>query len=179
MKKWYRKGQLYKRGKRSLALLLSVCLIGTMIPVTARAESGNTNTGLCEHHTEHTAECGYVEDPEGSPCTYVCDICAEEAKQGETNVIPEENLTVHTQEQTAGKSITAWQWVDEEEYLDEETGNLALPGASEEMPAHFDDITALLPTQIQATVENAENTEAEAANAEYGYFTAGEDIKCI
>lgn len=228
MKKGIRKGQLYKRGKRSLALLLSVCLIGTMIPVTARAESGNTNTGLCEHHTEHTAECGYVAPVEGhacehvhddscgyqeasecthvhteecgengencvhehtsecgyaeghvcehvhdeecgyvegsvgSPCAYVCDICKEEAEQGKTDIIPEENLTVQTQEQTTDKLITAWQWVDEEEYLDEETGNLALPGASEEMPAHFDDITALLPTQIQATVENAENTEAEA-----------------
>ena len=197
MKKGIRKGQLYKRGKRSLALLLSVCLIGTMIPVTARAESGNTNTGLCEHHTEHTAECGYVAPVEGhacehvhddscgyqeasecthvhdeecgyvegsvgSPCAYVCDICKEEAEQGKTDIIPEENLTVQTQEQTTDKLITAWQWVDEEEYLDEETGNLALPGASEEMPAHFDDITALLPTQILATVENAENTEAEA-----------------
>ena len=197
MKKGIRKGQLYKRGKRSLALLLSVCLIGTMIPVTARAESGNTNTGLCEHHTEHTAECGYVAPVEGhacehvhddscgyqeasecthvhdeecgyvegsvgSPCAYVCDICKEEAEQGKTDIIPEENLTVQTQEQTTDKLITAWQWVDEKEYLDEETGNLALPGASEEMPAHFDDITALLPTQILATVENAENTEAEA-----------------
>lgn len=73
MKKGIRKGQLYKRGKRSLALLLSVCLIGTMIPVTARAESGNTNTGLCEHHTEHTAECGYVAPVEGHACEHVHD----------------------------------------------------------------------------------------------------------
>ncbi len=222
MKKWYRKGQLYKRGKRSLALLLSACLIGTMIPVTARAESSSINTGLCEHHTEHTTECGYVapveghecehvhddscgyqeasecnhvhteecgengencthahtsecgyaeghacehvhdeecgyvESSEGSPCTYVCENCAEEAKR-DKNTGSDETLA-----QTTDKLITAWQWIDEDEYLDEETGNLALPGASEEMPAHFDDITALLPTQIQATVENAENTEAEA-----------------
>lgn len=181
MKKCIRKGQLYKRGKRSLALLLSVCLIGTMIPVTARAESGNTNTGLCEHHTEHTAECGYVAPVEGhacehvhdeecgyvegsvgSPCAYVCDICKEEAEQGKTDIIPEENLTVQTQEQTTDKLITAWQWVDEEEYLDEETGSLSLPGASEQTPAYFDDVTAFLPTQIEATVVNAEDTDAES-----------------
>ena len=154
MKKWYRKGQLYKRGKRSLALLLSACLIGTMIPVTARAESGSTNTGLCEHHTEHTVECGYEESSEGSSCTYVCEICAEETKQDE-NTGSDEKLT----KQTTGKFITAWQWVDEKECLDEETGNLALPGASEQMPAYFEDVTEFLPTQIQATVENAEDTE--------------------
>lgn len=60
------------------------------------------------------------------------------------------------------KIITAWQWIDEEEILDEETGNLALPGASEQTPAYFDDVTALLPAQILATVGNAEDTEAES-----------------
>ena len=36
------------------------------------------DTGLCEHHTEHTKDCGYSpasEDGEGSPCTYECRIC--------------------------------------------------------------------------------------------------------
>ena len=73
MKKWYRKGYLKRSGKRSLALLLSVCLIGTMTPVTARAESGSTNTGLCEHHTEHTNECGYIAPTEGQECSHVHD----------------------------------------------------------------------------------------------------------
>ena len=222
MRKFCRKGHLKRSGKRWLALLMSVCLIGTMIPITARAENGSTETGLCEHHTEHTTECGYVapawghecghvhdescgyqeasecnhvhteecgengencahvhtsecsyaeeqacshvhdeecgyvESSEGSPCTFVCDICGKEAEPGENN-LPDETLT-----QTPGKLITAWQWIDEEGILDEETGNLALPGANAQTPAYFEDVTAFLPTQIQATVE--EDTEAEAAN---------------
>ena len=178
MKKFCRKGHLKRSGKRWLALLMSVCLIGTMIPITARAENGSTETGLCEHHTEHTpecgyvaparghecehvhdescgyqeasecnhvhteecgengencthvhtsecgyaeghacehvhtSECGYVEASEGSPCTYVCDICGEEGKQGE-NIVSDENLT----KQATDKHITTWQWIDEEEYL--------------------------------------------------------------
>lgn len=209
MKKFCRKGHLKRSGKRWLALLMSVCLIGTMIPITARAENGSTETGLCEHHTEHTTECGYAapaqghecghvhdescgyqeasecthvhteecgengencthvhtsecgyaeghacehvhdeecgyaEASEGSPCTFVCDICGKEAEP----------------EQTEGKLITSWQWIDEEEYLDEETGNLALPGASEQTPAYFDDVISFLPTQIQATVVNADDSE--------------------
>ena len=220
MKKFCRKGHLKRSGKRWLALLMSVCLIGTMIPITARAENGSTETGLCEHHTEHTpecgyvaparghecehvhdescgyqeasecnhvhteecgengencthvhtsecgyaeghacehvhtSECGYVEASEGSPCTYVCDICGEEGKQGE-NIVSDENLT----KQATDKHITTWQWIDEEEYLDPETGSLTLPGASEEMPAYFDDVTAFLPTQILATVVNADDSE--------------------
>lgn len=39
MEKFYKKGHLARRGKRWVALLMSVCLIGTMIPITARAET--------------------------------------------------------------------------------------------------------------------------------------------
>lgn len=37
------------------------------------------DTGLCAHHKEHTAECGYSspsDEGAGSPCTYVCRICS-------------------------------------------------------------------------------------------------------
>lgn len=68
-----------------------------------------------------------------------------------------------TPEQTVGqatdKLITTWQWIDEEECLDEETGSLSLPGASEQRPAYFDDVTAFLPTQIHATVVNVDDSE--------------------
>ncbi|MGN0278456.1 MAG: hypothetical protein ACI4C4_03780 [Lachnospiraceae bacterium] len=60
MKEFCRKGHMTRGGKRWLAILMSICLIGTMLPISARAENGTTNTGLCEHHTEHTAECGYA-----------------------------------------------------------------------------------------------------------------------
>lgn len=43
MKNFCRKGHPARSGKRWLALLMSLCLIGTMIPITARAENGSTD----------------------------------------------------------------------------------------------------------------------------------------
>lgn len=105
-------------GKRLFAAIVSLCMIVSLLPTTAFAEAGvqdsiviTGTSGLCEHHTEHTADCGYTEgtaeipcshehdescggliDPEacnhthdetcgyvpateGTPCTYVCEIC--------------------------------------------------------------------------------------------------------
>ena len=70
---------------------------------------------------------------------------------------PAPSATEKTTEKTA-KVLTAWAWIDEEEYLDEETGGLALPGASEEMPAYFVDVVTFLPYEITATVDGVEET---------------------
>lgn len=70
---------------------------------------------------------------------------------------PAPSATEETTEKTA-KVLTAWAWIDEEEYLDEETGGLALPGASEEMPAYFVDVVTFLPYEITATVDGVEET---------------------
>ena len=43
----------------------------TMVPVLAAPAS--KQGGLCEHHTAHTAECGYLPAAPGSPCTHVHD----------------------------------------------------------------------------------------------------------
>jgi len=62
-----------KPKKRLLSLLLSCMLIFSFLPQPVLAEEGKTDsaqtsetgdtrtdaTGLCEHHPEHTAECGY------------------------------------------------------------------------------------------------------------------------
>lgn len=61
------------RKRRFLSVLLSLVLILGTIPITAIAEQTESErTGLCEHHPQHTDECGYTE---GTPCTYVCEIC--------------------------------------------------------------------------------------------------------
>lgn len=61
--KFYKKGQLKRSGKRLLALLMSLCLIGTMIPVTtAKAETGShthcicgaTHTAIGDHKNEES-----------------------------------------------------------------------------------------------------------------------------
>ena len=73
--KKYPEGSRIGRRKRWLALLLSLSLIGTMLPIPARAEEEGTGagTGLCGHHTEHTADCGYAEAVEGQACEHTHD----------------------------------------------------------------------------------------------------------
>ncbi|MCI6126978.1 MAG: DUF6273 domain-containing protein [Enterocloster clostridioformis] len=73
MEKFCRKGHPGRNGKRWLALLMSLCLMGTTLPISARAENGSQATGLCEHHTGHTTECGYVAPVEGHECGHVHD----------------------------------------------------------------------------------------------------------
>ena len=51
-----------RKGKRIGVLLLAVSLLFGQLGVSAYAEgTAKDNGGLCEHHPEHTAECGYVE----------------------------------------------------------------------------------------------------------------------
>ena len=61
--------------KRILSMMLVLCMVLGMMPVSAfAAETDN----LCDHHTEHTADCGYAPAVEGSPCTHECgEECAE------------------------------------------------------------------------------------------------------
>ncbi|MEG1884503.1 MAG: hypothetical protein RR224_12430, partial [Clostridia bacterium] len=61
--------------RKALSLLLSAAMILNMgiNPVCAIAADGDTSVGassLCEHHNEHTKECGYTEGAAGTPCTH-------------------------------------------------------------------------------------------------------------
>ena len=66
-----------KLKKRIAALLMAGAMVCSTLPVNVLAvENSNQNVGgLCEHHTEHNAECGYTEGIEGTPCGYICEIC--------------------------------------------------------------------------------------------------------
>ena len=97
MKRFFRKGHPAKSGKRWLALLMCVCLIGTMFPITAMAEVGGTEVTLSED-----------------------------------------------------KLVTDWEWVDDWEIIDPDSGNVLLPFASAENVAYFDNIVEMLPTAISA-----------------------------
>ena len=168
MEKFCVKGYLKRSGKRVLSILLCACMIGTMIPITARAETEGTSM---PSNGEVTCTCANLctEDKVNSDCP-VCG--AEEADlskctgkaQSENN---ENQLNTGESEEAKNETeltITGWEWIDEEELINPETGILALPFANEETPAFFDDVVALLPTQIQATVVNEEDIEAEAAS---------------
>ena len=59
--------------KRPAAFLLAAAMIFTMPGVPASAvEAGASavHTGLCEHHPEHTEDCGYTKGTEGADCEY-------------------------------------------------------------------------------------------------------------
>lgn len=68
--------QNFKR--KLLAGVLSVCMIfqtAGMAPVYAVENGADSGTSagtstVCENHTEHDEECGYVEGTKGSPCTH-------------------------------------------------------------------------------------------------------------
>lgn len=54
----------------------------SLLDCKGKAPEENTenqeDTGICKHHQEHDADCGYIpksEDGEGSLCTYKCRIC--------------------------------------------------------------------------------------------------------
>lgn len=55
--------------KRILSLLLGSSMIMTSLPVPVSATE-TASDGLCEHHTVHTAECGYVAAVEGNACSH-------------------------------------------------------------------------------------------------------------
>ena len=60
--------------KRWLAAVLCLCMIfPSAVTLVSAAEEPAYTGGPCEHHTEHTAECGYVEAVEGQLCTHVHD----------------------------------------------------------------------------------------------------------
>ncbi len=122
-----------RRLRKGLAMLLSIAMVLGLMPGVGTLQVSATES---HENTVNTISSNEAMTPEPTP--------------------------EQTDGQAADKLITAWQWIDEEEILDEETGNLALPGASEQTPAYFEDVTAFLPTQIQATVVNAEDTDAES-----------------
>lgn len=69
--------------KRMLAMALCAAMLFSGLGTTgitafatgAEATEIDVNAaeGLCEHHPEHTPDCGYVEAVEGQPCNHVHD----------------------------------------------------------------------------------------------------------
>ena len=134
-------------------------------------------------------DCGYTKGTEGSPCTYVCDICNAADSGKQENPEPKECVCKEacTEESINGdcpvcgaegadlseckgikagldeameKVITAWEWVDLDGRLVD--GGLALPGVNEENQADFDTVVSMLPEEIKATVTGAEEPETIA-----------------
>ena len=59
--------------KRVAACFLTAAMLLTMPGMSAFADEADalvTNTGGCEHHLEHTEDCGYTEGEVGAPCEH-------------------------------------------------------------------------------------------------------------
>lgn len=63
--------------KRLFAVFVSLCLIVSLLPTMAFAEAGvqdsgivTSESGLCEHHTQHDGACGYIEGTAEIPCSH-------------------------------------------------------------------------------------------------------------
>lgn len=59
--------------RRFFSVLLAAAMVLSAVPVDGLSLSvyaKDVNSGLCEHHTEHTAECGYEEAQLGEDCTH-------------------------------------------------------------------------------------------------------------
>ena len=130
-----------------------------------KPEDTKENTENTEASDTDTAEC-------------ICEtLCTEDSINEDCSVCGAEGADLSSckgektevQEVTGEKVITAWEWIDPEEYLTD--GILALPGAGRENPAFVEDVTALLPEKIQAKVaavnaaEDGEETEEDAETA--------------
>lgn len=61
-----------KGKQRILSLLLCGAMLFSICPQPALAaengQAGNAASGLCEHHPQHTADCGYTEEVAETPC---------------------------------------------------------------------------------------------------------------
>ena len=63
--------------KRLFAVFVSLCMIVSLLPTMAFAESGvqdssmmTGTSGLCEHHAQHDESCGYTEGTAEIPCSH-------------------------------------------------------------------------------------------------------------
>ena len=81
--------------RRILSVASALAIVFTAYPPVIFADNG----GLCPHHTEHTAECGYVEGV--SPCNFVCEICnpPEVSDSTEPSDSPAPEVTTSPEEQ--------------------------------------------------------------------------------
>ena len=99
-----------KLKKRILSLLLCGAMLFSLCSQSVLAEengqaSGVTigTSGLCEHHPEHNADCGYTEGTAGTPCVHehTAD-CYEEV----TNCVHEHDEDCYPEESVSGNEAT-------------------------------------------------------------------------
>lgn len=112
-----------------LCILLS-CLPGAAFAVTAE--------GLCDHHTAHTEDCGYMEGEQ--PCGYVCEECAAAPEEPDEEPAPDE---APQEAQAAGDEAQEPAPISDTGALTEDTAAVkVVSGGTTTYYASFDDLVA-------------------------------------
>ena len=62
----------YKKIAYMVSIILCIAILFTSVDSLAfsKIRGIDATNNLCEHHTEHTLECGYSEGTEGVPCSH-------------------------------------------------------------------------------------------------------------
>ena len=137
---------------------------GIILSDTDPAETGDAESEVPESETERqesTEPETEVPETETEPQESIVPEMETELQESivlEMETEPQESIVPESEPETADESnavkiISEWNWNDEEEMLDPESHILALPGASAEQPAYFDDVVMLLPSSITAEDE--------------------------
>ncbi len=154
--------------KRVLAVMLVFLLLfsaGSGYVSAEETSKTESTAGLCEHHPEHTEDCGYESDGQ---CSYQCDLCGDSDRtditddQGETENSDETDRTDETDgaDENNAAQTTEWTWNDSEEIIawSEENGRweAAFPGASEEQPLTSEALASMLPQSVTVQTDGEE-----------------------
>lgn len=132
-----------------------IFVFSIILSLSGKEAAARTQDGLCEHHPEHTDECGYSLS-EGTPCDFNCEICNSE----------EVSDTV--------RQISSWSWDSEYLEWDESAGfwGLGLPGANEGNKVTPDILSGFLPGEITAALADG-STVTIPITWDYSILPAG------
>lgn len=158
---------MYTRKKRVLAFVIALFLVlcsGSEFVSAKEIDQQTKSEGICEHHTEHTEECGY--ETEGG-CSYQCEICSSgenkkegKVKEGETKdntSFNEAKNSAKAASDKADQTVTDWSWNDSEEVFvwskENKRWEAAFPGVSEEQPLTAEALGEMLPQSVTAEID--------------------------
>ena len=117
-------------------------------------EEPDTCAHVCTENTGCVTEalnCGHIHDEQcGDAVSQTQQEVQQPKEEQPKEEQPEEALK--PQEVPQPKCVTAWQWVDDGEVLDPETGKLYLT-ATKEAPLYLEQIVEILPGAVEATVD--------------------------
>ena len=113
--------QRNKPVKKWIAMMLCLCALMQCVSVMASAA---TEDNLCEHHPEHTDDCGYEQMQDAPVCSFHCEICSAASAEENTEEIDSDEETGEAIiGDTCGENLT-WTLDDKGELFISGTGEM-------------------------------------------------------